>query len=187
MNHPSTAREKGMSLKESSGWFAAGESFHKALTVLSDGAFKLFAWLCLKADRRTGRYETTQKELAVLLSKSRRVVGSYIAELQEQGVCAVCSGKNQFARTTFQICDHYWPYHREGISWLNGAAEPIGNLRYFEPIIVELLAQPLPADYRDYLRAKNRQLAKRCSESAKSRKQPSEGGYSDMASPEIVQ
>lgn len=67
------------------------------------------------------------------------------------------------------------------------AQEPIGNLRYFEPIIVELLAQPLAADYRDYLRAKNRQLAKRCSESAKSRKQPSEGRYSDMASPEIVQ
>ena len=35
-------------LKQSTGWFAAGWTFGEAMTVLSDAAFKLFAWLCLK-------------------------------------------------------------------------------------------------------------------------------------------
>jgi len=46
----STENER-LSLKESSGWFAAGASFRRALTVLSDGAFRLFALICLEADR----------------------------------------------------------------------------------------------------------------------------------------
>src|SRR2546427_10344233 len=54
-------------LKEPTGWFAAGRSFRQALTLLSDGAFKLFAYICLEADRRTGRFETTQRELAQAL------------------------------------------------------------------------------------------------------------------------
>ena len=34
--------------------------------MLSDGAFKLFAYVSLEADRRTGRYEATQTDLVVL-------------------------------------------------------------------------------------------------------------------------
>lgn len=248
MSHPTTVRGKGMSLKEASGWFAAGESFQKALTVLSDGTFRLFAWLCLKADRRTGRYETTHTELAVLLGKSRRAIAKYASELRERRVCTVCLGKNQFARTSFEICDDYWPYHRERssepgqksyvasvrdwfltlgcgngrftpsdariagemqergipleavqdaillgtcrkyISWLNGAAaEPIASVRYFEPVITEILEEPFSADYRAYLRAKNKQLAETWSQTAKARKHPSQGGCSAMGSPQIVQ
>jgi hypothetical protein len=41
-------------LKQPSGWFAAGAAFRQALTLLSDGAFKLFAYLCLQAKRQTG-------------------------------------------------------------------------------------------------------------------------------------
>lgn len=64
-------RERGSRLKISSGWFAARVSFQRALTVLSDGAFKLFAYVTLGADRRTGRYQATQTDLARVLGKSR--------------------------------------------------------------------------------------------------------------------
>ncbi|MBZ5672402.1 MAG: hypothetical protein LAO04_22105 [Acidobacteriia bacterium] len=99
-------------LKEPSGWFAAGASFRRALRTLSDGAFKLFAHLCLEADRRTGRFEAVQAELAKAVGKSRRIVGKYIEELQHKEVCTVRSGRNQYARTCFEIRDNYWPYRR---------------------------------------------------------------------------
>ncbi len=99
-------------LKEPSGWFAAGASFRKALRILSDGAFKLFAHVCLEANRRTGRLETTQVELAKAIDKSRRIVGKYVKELERKEVCTVRSGRNQYARTCFEVHDSYWPYRR---------------------------------------------------------------------------
>jgi hypothetical protein len=209
-------------LKEASGWFAANTSFKKALTLLSDGAFKLFAHICLESDRRTGRFRSTHKELATALRKSKRIIGAYVSELETYGVCIVQPGKNQFASTIFEITDYYWPYervgnnfqsseqkayvdsvrecflalgcssgkfsvaetvsasnlHRRGISWslleeamllgacrkytswIEGQAlEPIRNLAYFEPLIVEVQEKPFPPGYSTYLRKKVRQLA----------------------------
>jgi hypothetical protein len=103
-----------LSLKEPTGWFAAGDAFRKALVLLSDGAFRLFAYLCLQADRRSGSFRATHRELACALGKSKRVIGIYAAELQAKGVCLVQSGRNQFAGTIFEISDDYWPYHRTG-------------------------------------------------------------------------
>jgi len=57
-------RKSGLKLKASSGWFAAGVSFKRALSLLSDGAFKLFAFISLEANRGTGHYEATQTDLA---------------------------------------------------------------------------------------------------------------------------
>ena len=105
-------RDDILCLKQPSGWFAAGDSFRRALTRLSDGAFKLFAHLCLQADRRTGRYQATQMESARAIGKSRRIVGEYIEELERKEVCTVWSGRNQYARTCFEIRDEYWPYRR---------------------------------------------------------------------------
>ncbi len=107
---PSTS--KRLSLKEPTGWFAAGGSFRKALALLSDGPFRLFAYLCLEADRPSGRFRATQKELAAALGKSKRAVGAHVGELETKGFCRVIAGKNQFAKTTFEICDEYWPYSR---------------------------------------------------------------------------
>lgn len=101
-----------LSLKQTTGWFPAGEAFRKALAILSDGAFKLFAYLCLEADRHTGRFQATHKELALAMGKSKRAIGSYIAELEARGICSVSAGKNQFAHTTFEISDSYWPYRQ---------------------------------------------------------------------------
>jgi hypothetical protein len=101
-----------LSLKQTTGWFPAGDAFRKALAILSDGAFRLFVYLCLEADRRTGRFQTTHKELALAMGKSKRAMGSYIAELEGRGICNIRPGKNQFAHTIFEISDSYWPYRR---------------------------------------------------------------------------
>jgi len=242
---PSESQKPG--LKESKGWFAAGHSFREALTLLSDGAFKLFAYICLEADRTTGSFVATHKELAAGLRKSKRIIGSYAAELERARICRIRPARNQYGRTTFEVCDEFWPYRRNETdaepielrnyidsirecyvvldctrgsfgaadrtvakdlyqrrilldvvrdamllgacrkysSWLNGmASEPIQSLRYFEPVIQEILQQPLAAGYSDYLRAKSKQLGE---DWTKLRKQPSSGGYSHMVSPEIVQ
>jgi len=101
-----------LSLKQTTGWFPAGDAFRKAMAILSDGAFRLFAYLCLEADRRTGRFQATHRELALAMGKSKRAIGAYIAELEARGICSVNPGKNQFAHTTFEISDSYWPYRR---------------------------------------------------------------------------
>lgn len=101
-----------LSLKQTTGWFPAGDAFRKALAILSDGAFRLFAYLCFEGDRRTGRFQATHKELALAMGKSKRAIGSYIAELEARGICHVSPGKNQFAHTSFEISDSYWPYRR---------------------------------------------------------------------------
>jgi hypothetical protein len=113
MSEPSLlTKNDRLSLKQATGWFPAGDTFRKALAILSDGAFRLFAYLCLEADRRTGRFQTTHKELALALGKSKRAIGSYVAELEAREICHVNHGKNQFAHTTFEISDSYWPYSR---------------------------------------------------------------------------
>jgi len=107
---PST--NERLRLKQATGWFAAGDAFRKAMTLLSDGAFRLFVYLCLESDRRAGRFLATHKELAVALGKSKRAIGTYVSELEAEGICLVHSGKNQFARSIFEISEGYWPYHR---------------------------------------------------------------------------
>jgi hypothetical protein len=223
-------------IKEPMGWFVAGEGFHCALRLLSDGAFRLFAYLSLQADRRTGRMTATHKELAAALGKSKRVVGTYVAELEAKEVCKVQSGKNQFMATVYEISDRYWPYHRESSfpesteiqvyvesigkcyeglgcttgnlnaagseiarqfygcsiplsvvqdamllgacrkyeSWLNGGPiELIRSMAYFEPLVAEVQANPLPDGYSDYLRGKLRRLAESWEKATFDKKGPS--------------
>lgn len=131
INQAIKAREDHLCLKEPSGWFAAGASFRGALRTLSDGAFKLFAHLCLEADRRTGRLEAAQAERAKTIGKSRRIVGKYVEELANKGVCTVRSGRNQHARTCFEIRENYWPYRRTQEA--EGASGPLPNA-YVEAI-----------------------------------------------------
>jgi hypothetical protein len=51
-------------LKQPTGWFAAGREFAQAITLLSDGAFKLYVYACLRAGRHTGCLRATVEELA---------------------------------------------------------------------------------------------------------------------------
>ena len=50
-----------MRIKESSGWFAACGCVLEAAGLLSDGAFKLFVYICLTCDRQTGSLACLRK------------------------------------------------------------------------------------------------------------------------------
>lgn len=101
-------------VKESAGWFPAGNCVRRARGELSDGAFRLYVSLCLDADPFTGTLEATHQELANLLGRSKRIIGVYVHELERKAVCGVRPARNQHARTVFEICEDYWPYLREG-------------------------------------------------------------------------
>ena len=68
--------------------------------------------MSLGADRGTGRYEATQKDLARMLARSRRIIGKYLAELERKGICNIISGRNQYVQNILEIRDDYWPYDR---------------------------------------------------------------------------
>ena len=59
-----------LTLKQPTGWFAAGREVAQALAVLSDGAFKLYIHLCLQADRHTARARIELTGLARVLRKT---------------------------------------------------------------------------------------------------------------------
>ena len=101
-----------MKLKHPNGWFAAGPEMARAMTLLSDGAFRLFVYLCLQANRDTGRIAVNDRELAVVLQKSRRSIVSYLDELERHEVCQIESALNQHRRGQIEICDAFWPYHK---------------------------------------------------------------------------
>jgi len=101
-------------LKNPTGWLAAGEGFRRALQLLSDPGFKLFAHLSLHACRITGCAQTTADDLAMALNKSRETIEIAIDELRQKGVCSVRPAKKQQpSLMAFLICDEYWPYERE--------------------------------------------------------------------------
>jgi hypothetical protein len=80
------------------------------MKLLSDGAFKLYVFLCLRADRSSARLEIDQSSVAKALAKSRRSVIVYFEELRQRGVCKVEFAANQHSRGLVQICDDFWPY-----------------------------------------------------------------------------
>ena len=104
-----------LTLKRPTGFFAAGRELDQALTLLSDGAFKLFVHVCLHAERATGRLRFRQADLAQRLSKSPRSIGSYLEELRRKGVCEVHAAANQHRTGSIEIADRFWPYHKHTI------------------------------------------------------------------------
>ena len=101
-----------MKIKESSGWFAASACVLEAAYLLSDGAFKLFVYICLTADRATGRLRVAQGELARALGKSRGSISSYLDALSQKGVCLVRPAPNQHQTGEIEVADAFWPYYK---------------------------------------------------------------------------
>jgi len=78
-------------LKRPTGWFAAGQEVAAALEVLSGDAFKLYVYLCLNAERQTGR----------IAGKPDLVW----EELFRQQICVR-------REAAVEICDRFWPYEK---------------------------------------------------------------------------
>lgn len=124
-------------LKHSSGWFAAGHEMARALSLLSDGAFRLFVYVCLNADRTSGQMPLRQAELARQLGKSRRSITTYLEELRDRGVCHLRPAANQYQPGRTEITDAFWPYQKP-------APAPVDaqESRYIEQVRTLYLSQP---------------------------------------------
>ena len=98
-------------LKQPTGWFAAGREFAQAITLLSDGAFKLYVHACLMANRHTGRLSATVDELARAMTRAPTAVAMNLDELEERAVCRVV--RNGGLQLVLEIRDRFWPYQRQ--------------------------------------------------------------------------
>jgi hypothetical protein len=91
-------------LKRSTGWFAAGQEVAAALEILSGDAFKLYVYLCLNAERQTGRIAGNPDDAARLFQGAGQ---SQVAweELFRQQICVR-------REAAVEICDRFWPYEK---------------------------------------------------------------------------
>lgn len=102
--------QQRLALKNPTGWFAAGREVTRAMSLLSDGAFKVYMHVCLTADRSSGRLKIAHGDLATALKKSRRSVVNYLEELREHQICTVEAALNQHVAGHIEVCDRFWPY-----------------------------------------------------------------------------
>ena len=94
-------------LKQPTGWFAAGREVAQAMTLLSDGAFKLYLHLCLQAERHTGRVAFNAAEWRQALGKDPSWIEACLGELYRNSVCEGGAG-------AVEIRDRFWPYEKQG-------------------------------------------------------------------------
>jgi hypothetical protein len=99
-----------IALKNPTGWFAAGREVARAMTMLSDGAFKVYIHVCLTADRSTGRMKLAHGDIAAALKKSRRSIVTYLEELRQQQICSIEAARNQHVIGHIEVCNPFWPY-----------------------------------------------------------------------------
>lgn len=95
-----------MRLKSATGWFAAGREMEDALWLLSDSAFRLFVWICLRADRSSGSLRSDPTQLARAL---RRTGEQMVRDLDELARHRVCRREGD----QVLIQDRFWPYERQ--------------------------------------------------------------------------
>lgn len=104
-----------LTLKNDKGWFAAGAEVEKALAILSDGAFKLFVYLCLLSPRDRGMVQISQLELARGIGKGTQTIRRHLREMQAAGVCRLSGfAPVPYSRGRIEIADAFWPYRRSG-------------------------------------------------------------------------
>jgi len=92
-------------LKQPTGWFAAGREVAEALALLPDPVFRLYMYLCLNADRHTGRFRIDPLNLARVIGRDQTVIEGHLDELHSRGVC-------HRRADVVEICDRFWPYQK---------------------------------------------------------------------------
>jgi hypothetical protein len=105
--------EPRLTLKHPSGFFAAGSEMKDALSLLSDGAFKIYVYVCLQADRHTAQLRFRMAELAQATGHSTRSLTTYLKELRRQEIALVCRANNQHETGRIEIHDRFWPYDKQ--------------------------------------------------------------------------
>jgi hypothetical protein len=132
--------EPRLTLKHPSGFFAAGCEVQDALGLLSDGAFKIYVYVCLQADRRTAQLRFRMAELARATGHSTRSLTSYLEELRRTEVGAVYRAANQHELGRIEICDRFWPYQKQTAATLEDPEQALYVARvrglFLEPACV---------------------------------------------------
>jgi hypothetical protein len=119
-------------LKQPTGWFAAGREVAEALTLLPDPVFRLYMYLCLNADRHTGRFVIDPVNLARVLGRNQPSIEEHLSELRRRGVC-------HRRVNVVEICDRFWPYQKRMPSQQDGyPAEYLRQVKeaFLEPACV---------------------------------------------------
>jgi len=93
-------------LKHRSGWFAAGEEVVQALEILSAEAFRLYLYLCLYAERQTGRGVWNPEAAAHQFHCGSEEARIAMAELCQRQVCVLADA------AAVEITDRFWPYEK---------------------------------------------------------------------------
>lgn len=109
-------------LKHATGWFAAGWEFGDAMMLLSDAGFKLFAWICLNADRHSGRIRLPVDEIARHLRREPGWVEAGWRELERSGLC------RQVGDGWTEVSDRFWPYEKQARAGAGGYVEQVRRL-----------------------------------------------------------
>jgi hypothetical protein len=104
--------ETHLILKNPRGWFAAGAEVQKAMTLLSDGAFKLFIYMCMNARRDTGVLEGSLTQLSKNVKRGQHTIRLYLREMQTAGICQFHFSHSPLGRGTIEIHESFWPYQK---------------------------------------------------------------------------
>jgi hypothetical protein len=104
--------KESLVLKNPRGWFAAGTEVQKAMNLLTDGAFKLFVYLCLNARRDTGRLEGSLTQLARNLKKQQHTVRLYLREMEKAGICRFQFHHSPLGDGFVEVVEEFWPYQK---------------------------------------------------------------------------
>lgn len=123
-------RERLM-LKRPTGWFAAGPEFVEALELLSEGAFKLYVYACLQADRHTGRIVLEHARMSRILRQCPDRIVRHLNELSKCRVFHIEPGVNGGEVALVEIRDRFWPYRKQPAVIKPGSDEAcfIGKVR----------------------------------------------------------
>ena len=123
-------RERLM-LKRPTGWFAAGPEFVEALELLSEGAFKLYVYACLQADRHTGRIVLEHARMSRILRQCPDRIVRHLNELSKCHVFHIEPGVNGGEVALVEIRDRFWPYRKQPAVIKPGSDEAcfIGKVR----------------------------------------------------------
>jgi len=117
-------------LKNPSGWFAAGQEVALALEILSAEAFKLYLYLCLHAERQTGRIDWDPEDAARQFAGGGEEVRAAMEELCRQQVCTPAGAG------AVEIVDRFWPYEKPT------QPEPGSDLASYVQQVRQLLLRP---------------------------------------------
>jgi len=82
------------------------------MELLSDGAFKLYIYICLHAQRDTGCLDIVETNMARALGKNPKLLKGCVGEMEQQGICRRRYATKHQEVDQIEVCDAFWPYEK---------------------------------------------------------------------------